>query len=87
MWKFIYVSDGKAVKFETIGKFRLLLKTIFYLDLDKTFIVLSFTQNLISISALDNFFLVGNKKFSLFHDLKWVGSDSLTGYDNPYLLI
>lgn len=72
---------------EAIGKFRLLLKTGFYLDLVETFIVPSFRRNLISISVLDKFGYTcsfGNGKFSLFHDSKLVGSGSLSGYDNLY---
>ena len=35
------MGNGKKVEVEVIKKFRLLLKTKFYLDLDETFIVLS----------------------------------------------
>ena len=34
--KYIYVDDGKKAEVEVITKFRLLLKTRFYLDLDET---------------------------------------------------
>ena len=87
--RYIYVGDGQVVQVEAIGKFRLLLKTEFYLDLDETFIVSSFRQNLISISALDKsgyFCSFGNGKFSLLHDSKVVGSSFLSGFDNLYLL-
>ena len=87
--RYIYVGDGKMVQVKAIGKFRLLLKTGFYLDLDETFIVPSFRRNLISISALDKFGYscsFGNGKFSLFHDSKLVGSGSLSVYDNLYLI-
>jgi transposase InsO family protein len=87
--RYIYVGDGKTVEVEAIGKFRLLLKTGFYLDLDETFIVPSFRRNLISISALDKSGYscsFGNGIFSLFHDSKLVGSGSLSGYDNLYLI-
>ena len=63
--------DGKSVEVEAIGKFRLLLRTGFHLDLNEIFIVLSFRQNLFSISTLDKFSYscsFGNNKFSLFHD-------------------
>ena len=40
--RYIYVGDGKKVEIEAIGKFRLLLITESYLDLDETFIVPSF---------------------------------------------
>ena len=36
--RYIFVGNGKSVKVEVIGKFRLLLKTDFYLDLNETFI-------------------------------------------------
>ena len=83
------MSDGKSVKVEVIGTFRLLLRTKFYLDLNETFIVSLFRQNLISISNLDKFRYscsFENNKFSLFHDSKLVGTGSLSGYDNLYML-
>ena len=83
------MGDGKSIKVEVIGTFRLLLKTGFYLDLNETFIVPSFRQNLISISTLDKFSYscsFGNNKFSLFHYSNMVGIVSLSGYDNLYLL-
>lgn len=43
------MGDGNAVEVEGIENFILLLKTEFYLNLDKTFIVPSFRENLISI--------------------------------------
>ena len=49
--RFIYVGDGKTVKVEAIGTFRLLLKTGVYLDLKETYVVPSFRRNLISISV------------------------------------
>ena len=84
-----YVGDGKKVEVEAIGKFGLLLKTKFYLDLNETFIVPSFRRNLISISALDKYDYscsFGNGKFKLFHDSKLVGSSSLSGDNNLYIL-
>uniref|UniRef100_A0A6N2MTR1 Integrase catalytic domain-containing protein n=1 Tax=Salix viminalis TaxID=40686 RepID=A0A6N2MTR1_SALVM len=87
--RYIYVGDGKTVEVEAIGKFRLLLKTGLYLDLNETFIVPSFRRNLISISALDKSGYscsFGNGKFSLFYDSKLSGSGSLSGYDNLYLI-
>ena len=84
-----YVGDGKKVEIEAIGKFRLLLKTRFYLVFNEAFVVPPFRQNLISISALDKYDYscsFGNEKFSLFYDSKLVGSDSLSGNDNLYLL-
>jgi len=73
------VGDDKMVQVEAIGKFRLLLKIIFYLDLDETFIVLSLRQNFIYVFALDKSGYscsFGNGKFSLFYDSKLVGSGS-----------
>ncbi|KAB5520226.1 hypothetical protein DKX38_024545 [Salix brachista] len=87
--RYIYVGDVKTVEVEAIGKFRLLLKTRLYLDLNKTFIVPSFRRNLISISALDKSGYscsFGNGNFSLFYDSKLSGFVSLSGYDNLYLI-
>ena len=53
--RYIYVEDDNTVEVQAIGKFRLLLKTGFYLDLNETFNVSSFRQNLILISTLDKF--------------------------------
>ena len=67
--RYIHVSDGKTVKVEAIGNFRLLLKTRFYLDLDETFVISSFRRNLISISTLDKYGFscsFENEKFCLF---------------------
>ena len=83
------MGDSKLVEVEAIGTFRLLLKTCYYLDLNETFIVLSFRWNLISISTLDKFgysYSFGNNKFSLFSDSKMVGTGSLSLYNNLYLL-
>ena len=83
------MGDDKSAEVEAIGTFRLLLRTGFYLDLNETFIVPSFRRNLISISVLDKFgfsCLFGNSKFSHFQDSKLVGTSSLSGYDNLYLL-
>ena len=40
--RYIYVGDDRRDEVKTIGKFILVLNTGFYLDLDKTFVVLSF---------------------------------------------
>ena len=53
--RYIYMGDGKKVEVEAIAKFRLLLKSRFYFDLDKTFVVLSFRRNFIYVSALDKY--------------------------------
>ena len=87
--RYIYVGDGKSIKVEGFKTFRLLLRILFYLDLNETFIVPSFRWNLISISVLNKFGFscsFGNSKFSIFQDLKLVSSRSLLVYDNLYLL-
>ena len=85
--RFIFVGDGKRVAVETIGTFRLQLKTGFYLDLFETFVVPSFRRNLISISSLDKFGFscsFGNNKVSLYQNSNLIGSGSLI--DNLYML-
>ena len=87
--RFIYVGDGNRIEVEAIGTFRLLLKSGTYLELKETFIVPSFRRNLISVSILDKFGYscsFGNNKFSLFCNSTLVGSGSLSGNDNLYLL-
>jgi len=87
--RWIYVGDGKSVEVEAIGHFRLLLCTGFYLDLKDTFVVLSFRQNLISVSYLDKFChscSFGNNEFSLSFNSNIVGTGSVLAYDNLYLL-
>lgn len=74
------MGDDKITEVEVIGKFRLLLKIRFHLDLDETFIVLSFRRKLIFISTLDKYGFscsFENKKFSLFHNSKLVCSSYL----------
>ena len=87
--RYIYVGDSKIIEVKAIEKFRLLPKTRFYLDPNETFIIPSFRQNLISISTLEKYGFscsFRNRKFSLFYDSKLVGSGSLLGYDNLYLI-
>ena len=70
-------------------KAHLLLKIIFYLDLNETYVTSPFRWNLVSIFVLDKFgysYSFGNSQFSLFHNLKLVGFGSLSGYDNLCLL-
>lgn len=85
------------LKLKQLGKFRLLLNIGSYLDINETFIILSFRRNLISIRTLDlisiltldksNFsFLFGNRKFALFHDSKLVSSDYSWGYNDIYFI-
>ena len=86
--RYIFVGDGKKVEVEAIGTFRLLLKSITYLDLNETYVVPSFRRNLVSISILDNFGYTcsfGNNKFSLFQNSNLVGTGSLY-VDNLYML-
>ena len=81
------MGDCKTVKVQAIERFRLFLKTGFYLDLNETFIVSSFRRNLISTSTLDKLCFscaFGNEIFSLFHDSKLVGSGSLLLNNNLY---
>jgi len=81
------VCDYKRVAVEAIRTFRLHLKTTFYLDLFKTFLVPSFRQNLISISSLDKFGFscsFGNNKVSFYQNSNLVGSGSLI--DNLHII-
>jgi len=83
------VGDEKSVEVEAIGHFRLLLGTGLYLDLKDTFIVLSFRQNLVSVSLLDKFGYhcsLGNNQFSLSLNSNIIGTGSLSIHDNFYLL-
>ena len=87
--RYIFVGDGKKVKVEVIGTFRLLLKSGTYLDLNETYVVPSFRRNLVSISILDKFGYTcsfGNNKFSLFQNSNLVGTGSLSYVDNLYML-
>ena len=83
------MGDGKTVKVEAIGTFRLLLKTGVYLDLKKTYVVPSFRRNLISIYVLDRsgyYCSFGNSKFGLSLNSNVIGTGSLSVHDNLYLL-
>jgi GAG-pre-integrase domain len=87
--RYIYVGDGNKAEVEAIGNFRLLLKTGLYLNLFDTFIVPSFRQNLIYISALDKlgfFCLFGDEKFGLYRHSNMVASGFLSIMDNLYVL-
>ena len=87
--RYIFVGDGKKVEVEAIETFRLFLKFGTYLDLNETYVVLSFRRNLVSISILDKFGYTcsfGNNKFSLFHNSNLVGTGSLSYVDNLYML-
>src|ERR1044072_2879209 len=87
--RYIYVGDGKSVELEAIVHFRLLFCTGFYLDFKDTFVVPSFRRNLILVSYLDKSGYLcsfGNNKFKLSLNSNIVGTGSLMGYDNLYLL-
>ncbi|KAK9690672.1 hypothetical protein RND81_09G145600 [Saponaria officinalis] len=87
--RYIYVGDGKSVEVDAIGTFRLLLRTGLYLDLEDTFVVPSFRRNLISVSLLDKSGYscsFENKKFILSLNSNIVGTGSLCGFDNLYML-
>ena len=63
--------------------YRLKLESGYFLDLDETFYVPSFRQNLISVSLLDKSGYscsFRNKKFSLFQNSNVVGTGSLVDY-------
>lgn len=68
---------------------RLSLKTGYYLNLKETFAVSCFRRNLVSISTLDKFGYscsIENSEFDLFLNSNIVGTNSLSGYYNIYLL-
>ena len=59
------------------------------MDLNETFVVPSFRQNLVSISVLDKLGYscsFKNNKFSLFQNSNLVGTSSLSYIDNLYML-
>jgi hypothetical protein len=87
--RFIYVGDGKSLMVEAIGKFRLLLNTGYYLDLEETYVVPSFRWNFVSISQLDKFGYhcsFGNSQFRLLLNSNVIATGSLSFHDNLYLL-
>jgi gag-polypeptide of LTR copia-type/GAG-pre-integrase domain len=87
--RYIYVGDDNKAEVEAIGHFRLILKTGLYLNLFATFVVPSFRQNLISISALDKLGFscsFGDEKFSLYRHSNIVASGFLSVMDNFYTL-
>lgn len=78
------MGDGKAIEFEAIGCFRLLLMTDYYLDLKDTFPMPSFRWNLIFISTLDKFNYhcsFENCKFSFS-----LNSNILSSLNNLYMI-
>ena len=59
------------------------------MDLNETFVVPSFRQNLVSIFVLDKFGYIcsfGNNKFSLFQNSNLDGTGSLSYVDNLYMI-
>ena len=53
--RYIYVGNGSKAAVKSIGLFRLQLDSVCTLDLEETFVVLSFRRNLISVSCLEKF--------------------------------
>ena len=87
--RYIHVGNDNSVEVESIGHFRLLLCTKFYLDLKDTFVVLSFRRDLISVSYLDKSCyscLFGNNIFKLYFNSYIVGTGLHMDRDNLYLL-
>jgi hypothetical protein len=87
--KYIYVGDGNKAEVETIGHFRLFMKTDLYLDLFDTFVVPSFRRNLIFIFTLDKLgfsYSFGDENFGLYRHSNMVASGFLYVMDNLYVL-
>ena len=84
---YIFVGDEKSVEVEAIGHFRLLLGTVFYLELKDTFVVPSFRRNLVSFSVLNKFSYhcsFENNQFSLSLNSNIVGTGSLSFYESLF---
>lgn len=80
----LYGNSSKAIR-----HFRLLLSTIFYLDLKYIFVVPSFSRNLALVSYLDKsdcFCSFGKYVFNLSLNSNIFRNDSLLTYNNLYLL-
>jgi hypothetical protein len=87
--KYIYVGDDNKAEVETIGHFRLLMKTGLYLNLFDIFVVPSFRRNLISIFALDKLSFscsFRDGKFGLYRHSNMIASGFLSVMDNLYVL-
>ena len=83
------MGGGKLLEVEGIRHFRLLLCISFYLDLKDTFVVLSFRQNVISVSYLDKYeysYYFGNNQVTFSLNSKVIGIGSLVVYDNLYMV-
>jgi hypothetical protein len=86
--RYVYVGNGNKVEVKSIGKFRLLCRTGFYLSFD-ALVVPSFRRNLISVSYLDKNGYVcsfSNGNFSLCQNSKLLASGILSSYDNIYFI-
>jgi hypothetical protein len=87
--RYIYVGDDNKEEVKIIRYFRLLLKTSLYSDLFDTFVVPSFSRNLISISVLDKLCFscsFGDEKFCLYRHSNMIASGFLSIMDNIYAL-
>ena len=81
--RWIYVGGG------SYRTFIIIIMYWFYLDLKDTFVVLSFRQNLVSLSYLDKLSYLcsfGNNVFRFSVNSDIVGTGSLSVNDNLYLL-
>ena len=79
--RYIYVGNGNKAAVKAIGIFKLQLDSGCILDLEETFVVPSFRQNLISVSCLDKFgycYSFRNGMFSLYLNSNIIGTGSLT---------
>ena len=79
--RYIYVGNDNKVAVRTVGLFRLQLDSGCTLDLEETFVVSSFRQNLISLSCLDKFGYYcsfRNGMVSLYLNSNVIGTGSLT---------
>ena len=75
--RYIYVRNGN----KAIGLFRLQLDSGCTLDLEETFVILSFRRNLISVSCLDKcgyYCSFKNGMVSLYQNSNVIGTSSLT---------
>ena len=77
----VYVGNGNKAAVKAIGIFRLQLDSGCTLDLEETFVVLSFKWNLISVSCLDKYGYYcsfRNGMVSLYINSNVIGTGSLT---------
>ena len=79
--RYIYVGNGNKVAVKAISLFRLQLDSGCTLDLKQTFVVLSFTRNLIYVSCLEKcgyYCSFKNGMASLYLNSSVIGTSSLT---------